>query len=219
MHRRRQTYPAQLRNSVHRGSSLEFPGIRNDLPPLPQLADVVRRTIGETRQQATVVALGSSGLESAEPGALLAMVEELGVRQTLLAHDSITSYLGALGSTRRSDRRRNRCGDAGRRSSSRGGRLGLPVGDAGPASGSGEPPSTGDARLTAVAPDCADRDRQPRFADLRRPIVRCRTARGSAHRRLRQGGGRAGQTDRVCHEIDCSRNELVLGGLRSGEGG
>ena len=91
---------AQLRNSVHRGSSLEFPGIRNDLPPLPQLADVVRRTIGETRQQATVVALGSSGLESAEPGALLAMVEELGVRQTLLAHDSITSYLGALGARR-----------------------------------------------------------------------------------------------------------------------
>lgn len=91
---------AQLRGGDQAGPVLEFPGIRNDLAPLPQLADVVKATIANTGQRPVVVALGSSGLESAEPDGLLTLVESVGVRRTLLAHDSITSYLGALGARR-----------------------------------------------------------------------------------------------------------------------
>jgi len=74
-----------------------FPGVRTDLPLSPQLAEVARTAAGG----ATVdwVAAGVSGLTSAEddPAELRALVHDLAPARVLLAHDSVTSFLGTLG--------------------------------------------------------------------------------------------------------------------------
>ncbi len=72
-----------------------LPGVRTDQPLLPQLADAARQVAGSVRID--VVALGVSGLTSVEHDAgelrsLLAWDARV-----LLAHDSVTSYLGTLG--------------------------------------------------------------------------------------------------------------------------
>ena len=75
-----------------------LPGVRTDLPILPQLAAAAAhvRAAGHQFEQ---LAIGTSGLSAREddPDALLALVRDLGVRRVLLAHDSIISFLGALG--------------------------------------------------------------------------------------------------------------------------
>lgn len=79
----------------------EFPGIRTDLALEPQLAAVVATVAGERGIPVDIVAVGSTGFTSAASAAgdLLALVRELGVSEVLMAHDSVTSFLGALGDT------------------------------------------------------------------------------------------------------------------------
>lgn len=81
---------------------LVFPGIRTDEPLLPQLAAVARAAIERTSAQVSVVSAGVSGLTARESdaGALLARIDDPAVREVILAHDSTTSFLGALGDTR-----------------------------------------------------------------------------------------------------------------------
>lgn len=74
-----------------------FPGIRTDLPLLPQLAEVAREASGG--ESIGTLTAGVTGLTSVEHDAS-AWRELLGDRVTgrvLLAHDSVTSYLGTLG--------------------------------------------------------------------------------------------------------------------------
>jgi N-acetylglucosamine kinase-like BadF-type ATPase len=77
------------------------PGIRTDLPLLPQLTGVLERAL-ETGRRFEVIGLGVSGLVSGEAEAahLLAVASRHGVRAVHLAHDSITAFLGALGDER-----------------------------------------------------------------------------------------------------------------------
>lgn len=77
------------------------PGIRTDLPLLPQLARVIEAAAA-AGHRADVIGIGVSGLTSDESdaGYLLAAGAPLGARRVLLAHDSITAYLGALGDAR-----------------------------------------------------------------------------------------------------------------------
>jgi len=70
-------------------------GVRTDQPLLPQLADAARHVAGSVRID--VVALGVSGLTSVEhdAGELRSLLPW--DARVLLAHDSVTSYLGTLG--------------------------------------------------------------------------------------------------------------------------
>ena len=79
--------------------TVEYPGVRTNTDLLPQLADVIRQTLAERPWGPVEVAIGTTGLTTAEddPAALLRMVARLGVRRVLLAHDSVTSFLGAIG--------------------------------------------------------------------------------------------------------------------------
>ncbi|MFF2633166.1 N-acetylglucosamine kinase [Microbacterium sp. NPDC058021] len=79
-----------------------FPGIRTHAPLLPQLAQVARAVIEQTPVPVTAVAAGVSGLTSAEAdaGALRALLAGTPVVRTMLAHDSTTAFLGALGDAR-----------------------------------------------------------------------------------------------------------------------
>ncbi|MEV5043042.1 N-acetylglucosamine kinase [Microbacterium sp. LMI1x-1-1.1] len=82
-----------------RREDLTFRGIHTGIPLLPQLADVVRETLARTGTNLDVVTAGISGLtdRDADADALLALVHADGVQATMLAHDSTTSFLGALG--------------------------------------------------------------------------------------------------------------------------
>ena len=77
------------------------PGIRTDLPLLPQLVQVVDQA-AEAGHAFDEVGFGVSGLtsEESDAGYLLASAAQHGVRAVHLAHDSITAYLGALGDER-----------------------------------------------------------------------------------------------------------------------
>ncbi|WP_405373065.1 MULTISPECIES: N-acetylglucosamine kinase [unclassified Microbacterium] len=78
---------------------LSFHGIHTGVPLLPQLAQVVRDTLERTGDGVDVVTAGISGLtdRDSDAGELLSLVDDRGVRATMLAHDSTTSFLGALG--------------------------------------------------------------------------------------------------------------------------
>ncbi|MDL9978708.1 N-acetylglucosamine kinase [Microbacterium sp. ASV49] len=78
------------------------PGVRTHEPLLPQLAETVRRAAEETHLTPDSVAAGVSGLTSADADArrLLRLVHATGARDVLLAHDSVTSFLGTLGNER-----------------------------------------------------------------------------------------------------------------------
>lgn len=82
-----------------RREDLTFRGIHTGIPLLPQLADVVRETLARTGTDLDIVTAGISGLtdRDADADALLALVHADGVQATMLAHDSTTSFLGALG--------------------------------------------------------------------------------------------------------------------------
>ncbi|MEV4687508.1 N-acetylglucosamine kinase [Microbacterium sp. LWH3-1.2] len=79
-----------------------FPGIRTGEPLIPQLAAVTRAAIERTGAEVSVVSAGVSGLTTRESdaAALLARIDDPAVREVILAHDSTTSFLGALGDTR-----------------------------------------------------------------------------------------------------------------------
>lgn len=79
-----------------------FPGILTHEQLLPQLAAVARTALAHTGVGVTSVAAGVSGLteREADAAALLARIDDAGVRSVLLAHDSTTSFLGAIGENR-----------------------------------------------------------------------------------------------------------------------
>ncbi|MDL5352470.1 BadF/BadG/BcrA/BcrD ATPase family protein [Microbacterium sp. zg-YB36] len=79
-----------------------FPGIRTHASLLPQLAEVAHAAITRAGAPVSVVAAGVSGLTSAETdaGALRELLRGTAVTRTILAHDSTTSFLGALGDAR-----------------------------------------------------------------------------------------------------------------------
>jgi glucosamine kinase len=78
---------------------LLFRGIDTHEPLLPQLAAVVRESVERTHGAPALVTAGISGLteRDADAGALLSLVNGTGIRGAMLAHDSTTSFLGALG--------------------------------------------------------------------------------------------------------------------------
>lgn len=82
------------------GSTIrDFAGIRTDRELLPQLVAVVEQFCSATSLPVHVVAAGVSGLTASESRAdtLLAGLSSVGVTATYLAHDSITGFLGSLG--------------------------------------------------------------------------------------------------------------------------
>jgi N-acetylglucosamine kinase-like BadF-type ATPase len=84
------------------GQDLVFPGIHTSQPLLPQLAAVALAAVDRTGVPASVVTAGVSGLTAREADAesLLAHIRPTGAREVILAHDSTTSFLGALGDAR-----------------------------------------------------------------------------------------------------------------------
>ncbi|MEA4943324.1 MAG: BadF/BadG/BcrA/BcrD ATPase family protein [Propionicimonas sp.] len=90
-----------IKISVGDGPPLALPGLRANASLLPQLADAV----GQAASQVTgplQVAVGTCGLTRPDndPERLLRLCEPYGVTRVLLAHDSVTSFLGALGDRR-----------------------------------------------------------------------------------------------------------------------
>ncbi|MGU3644151.1 N-acetylglucosamine kinase [Microbacterium sp. C23T] len=85
-----------------REHDIVFPGIRTGEPLLPQLAAVTHAAIERTGAEVSVVSAGVSGLTTRESdaAAFLARIDDAGVHEVILAHDSTTSFLGALGDTR-----------------------------------------------------------------------------------------------------------------------
>ncbi len=94
----------KVRATAASGEDLLFPGIRTGEPLLPQLAAVVAETAARTGSPADIVVAGISGLTDAnadaDADAMLALTAAQGVRGVVLAHDSTTSFLGALGDRR-----------------------------------------------------------------------------------------------------------------------
>lgn len=76
-----------------------YPGVQTNRELLPQLAETVLAASAQARRRFPVVALGTSGLtrRDNDPELLLALCAEAGVEELRLAHDSTTSFLGALG--------------------------------------------------------------------------------------------------------------------------
>jgi len=79
-----------------------FPGIRTHEPLLPQLAAVVRAVLDGGASDVGIVAAGVSGLTArdADASALAALLGGTGIEHAVIAHDSTTSFLGALGDAR-----------------------------------------------------------------------------------------------------------------------
>jgi glucosamine kinase len=79
-----------------------FEGIRTHEPLLPQLAEVARSAMARSGVTPDVLTAGVSGLtqKDADAAALLRLVRDTGIRRVVLAHDSTTSFLGALGDRR-----------------------------------------------------------------------------------------------------------------------
>ena len=93
---------ARLRLGDTAPETFEFDGIRTDRALIPQLGDVVNRVAGVTGAPVRTVSAGLSGFAAGEtdPDELRSLTGASGVRAVFLAHDSVTSYLGALGDER-----------------------------------------------------------------------------------------------------------------------
>ena len=97
---------ALLRSADGRHDTFDFAGIRTDRDLMPQLADVVK-AVAATESGLSddlgirTLSAGISGFTQSDADAaeLLHLTHGLGVRDVFLAHDSVTSYLGALGDT------------------------------------------------------------------------------------------------------------------------
>lgn len=81
------------------GDRLSLPGLRTNSELMPQLADAIAHVVAGGRPAPRTVAIGTTGLTAAEndPEILLGLCRDFGVERVLLAHDSVTSYLGAIG--------------------------------------------------------------------------------------------------------------------------
>ncbi|OSM42917.1 N-acetylglucosamine kinase [Nesterenkonia sp. PF2B19] len=75
-------------------------GVQTDRPLVPQLRVLIAHALNELGEDA-VVALGVTGLTrpDADAGLLLELPGDLDAREVRLAHDSVTSALGALGAS------------------------------------------------------------------------------------------------------------------------
>ncbi|WP_166793353.1 N-acetylglucosamine kinase [Cryobacterium lactosi] len=93
---------ARLHTATGRYLPFEFGGIRTDTALIPQLGEIVARVASLTREPIYTVSAGVSGFSKAEsdPRELREAGTIHGVREVFLAHDSVTSYLGALGDER-----------------------------------------------------------------------------------------------------------------------
>src|SRR6185312_6070030 len=80
----------------------ESRGILTDRPLAPQIADVVGQARAASGLEFSTVSAGLSGLTDGEDlaPALLASTADFGVGTVHLVHDSVSSYLGALGDSR-----------------------------------------------------------------------------------------------------------------------
>ncbi|WP_229382274.1 N-acetylglucosamine kinase [Microbacterium schleiferi] len=77
-----------------------WPGIRTHEALLPQLARVMRGALATLPpDDGAIVTAGVSGLTDADtaPDVLLGLLQGTGAEHVILAHDSITSFLGAIG--------------------------------------------------------------------------------------------------------------------------
>ncbi|WP_295576751.1 N-acetylglucosamine kinase [uncultured Microbacterium sp.] len=81
---------------------LTYPGVRTHEPLMPQLAAVARTLHADLGEDLETISVGVSGLTSAatDAAALLRLTADVGTRRVLLAHDSVTSFLGSLGDAR-----------------------------------------------------------------------------------------------------------------------
>ena len=79
-----------------------YDGIRTHEPLLSQLAQVARTAMARSGVTPDVLTAGVSGLteKDADAAVLLRLVRDAGIRSVVLAHDSTTSFLGALGDGR-----------------------------------------------------------------------------------------------------------------------
>lgn len=79
-----------------------LPGIRTNEALLPQLADAARTVLRLSGVASEVFTAGVSGLteQDADAPRLLELLSGTPIRRVVLAHDSTTSYLGALGDLR-----------------------------------------------------------------------------------------------------------------------
>jgi glucosamine kinase len=78
-----------------------LPGVRTDIPLLPQLAESVHEMMRRSGRSSAVVAAGVSGLtDEDDAAALLDLVRDAGISRVILAHDSVSSFLGTLGDAR-----------------------------------------------------------------------------------------------------------------------
>ncbi|WP_349426055.1 BadF/BadG/BcrA/BcrD ATPase family protein [Microbacterium sp. LWS13-1.2] len=95
-----------IRVRVRRAGALSaehvMPGVRTHEPLLPQLAAVVKALTDTPGARVEVISAGVSGLtaDDSDAAALTALLGDLHVDRVFLAHDSVTSYLGALGTDR-----------------------------------------------------------------------------------------------------------------------
>ncbi|TFC52119.1 hypothetical protein E3T26_16400 [Cryobacterium sp. TMT1-21] len=92
---------ARLRREDRRGDLYDFDGIRTDSALIPQLVAVVAQVAQACGAPIHTVSAGISGYTNSTDQAvqMQAATGAFGVREVQLAHDSVTSYLGALGDT------------------------------------------------------------------------------------------------------------------------
>ncbi|MHC6177775.1 N-acetylglucosamine kinase [Glutamicibacter sp. X7] len=76
---------------------LTLPGVLTNAPILPQIAAAIDRAAEHAGGGFDTVTVGSTGLTRAEHDASRLLCGSASIRRVLLAHDSVTSYLGALG--------------------------------------------------------------------------------------------------------------------------
>jgi len=75
----------------------ELPGVRTNQPILPQLAEAAATALRNAHASADSLAVGTTALRPQSTADELAgLVADLGIRRVALAHDSVTSHLGAL---------------------------------------------------------------------------------------------------------------------------
>jgi len=90
---------ARLHSATGEAVQFQFGGIRTDSALIPQLGEIVAQVASTTDEPIFTVSAGISGFSKAEtdPAELRAAGTAHGVHEVFLAHDSVTSYLGALG--------------------------------------------------------------------------------------------------------------------------
>lgn len=91
---------AMVRAGDRTSGQVDLPGVVNDGTLIAQLADAATAALAGLGSDAAAVdqvAIGSTGFQNDAAAPLLDALRPLGVRRVHLAHDSTTSYLGALG--------------------------------------------------------------------------------------------------------------------------